>query len=99
MPWVGVLPGKQLLLDVRVTRQKTIIKKAISKGKKGSLAFESLSLPRPNQKISLLLVRSLRPPPPRDGEDFEGELVRATVVSSIQRAIQSPVARVLIVVE
>jgi len=94
LPWVGLVGGARIVVDTRVAKRTMETKRAILKAGRGTAAAASLVFPRVGDTVQLQLVRALRAPVTDDNP--QPEPLRARVALGRQKAIGSPMARLVL---
>ena len=96
LPWVGLASGVRIVADVRIRKRTTANRVAILKGNHGTISQAALMFPRIGDTVSLKLVSSLREKTNNDNSD---DVLRAKVDVGKQKAVGSPIARLVLNVQ
>ena len=97
LPWAGLTGGARVVADVRVRKRTLKTKSAIAKGRFGELAQASLVFPRVGDTLRLKLVPALRATSLAPDVDVDDDdILRAHVTLGRQKAVNSPVARLVL---
>ena len=94
LPWIGLVAGARVVADVRVTKREGKVKVQIARGAHGAVAMAGLVFPRVGDTLLLTLVPQLRRPATED--EPAPEPLRASVVLGRQKAVGSPIARLVL---
>ena len=90
LPWADLASGAHFAADVRVRKRSLDAKRAALR--EGPIAAAGLALPRVGDVVALQLVPALR----ASSSSSSSEPLRARVVHGRQRAVGSPVARLVL---
>lgn len=91
LPWADLASGAHFAADVRVRKRSLDAKRAALR--EGPIAAAGLALPRVGDVVALQLVPALRA---SSSSSSSSEPLRARVVHGRQRAVGSPVARLVL---